>query len=143
MTKPTILLLEDDPDEAELMRQAFVPHASRCELVVVEDGEAAVAWVTRAALSTAGSPGPDLRLVILDLHLPCMEGDEVLRLLKADAQCRRFPTLVLTSSQLPADVARVQAAGAQALLHKPLTFKDLAELVRVMLDFWLSPFRLG
>ena len=136
MNKPLILLLEDDPDEAELMRQAFLPFASQCELQVLGDGEEAVAWVARAL---AASPAVDLRLLLLDLKLPGLSGDDVLRLLKADPRSRPIPALVLTSSQLPGDVARVQAAGAQAVLRKPLTFSELSELVQAMLAFWLSP----
>ena len=142
MTKPLILLLEDDPDEAELMRQAFVPHASKCELVVVEEGEQAVAWLTRAASSPGQSPFAELRLVILDLKLPGMAGDEVLRILKADPRLGHLPALVMTSSQLPGDVARVLAAGVQAVLRKPLTFTELTGLVQAVLAFWLSPFLL-
>jgi len=138
MKRPLVLLLEDDPDEAELMRLAFQKVDPHCELLVAAEGGEALALAAATAADDPSVRGP-LLLVILDLKLPGMTGDEVLRALKAGPGTRGVPVLVLTSSELPGDVGRVYADGANALLRKPLAFRDLVDLVTGMLAFWGSP----
>jgi len=139
LKRPVVLLLEDDPDEAELMRLAFQKVDPDCDLRVAMDGQEALALAVEGGVGAEAQNRGALHLVILDLKLPGMTGDEVLRALKSESRTQAIPVLVLTSSDLPEDVGRVYADGANALLRKPLAFSDLANLVAGMMAFWFSP----
>ena len=133
MLRPLILLLEDNPDDVELMRHALRECDLDCRLTVVEEGRQALDFL--AALVCPG----DVRLLILDLKVPGLDGLEVLGQVKADPRTRSIPALVLTSSELPADVARAYALGANAFLRKPVTLAEFVELVEATARFWFSP----
>jgi CheY-like chemotaxis protein len=139
MSRQSVLLLEDNADEAELMRYALREKGVECELIVVEDGQQAIETVDSFLKSEGQDCQPELRLVILDLKVPGMAGDQVLRVLKADVRTRPIPVLMLTSSCLPSEVNRLYEYGANALLRKPVTLSGLLDLVGAMVDFWFSP----
>lgn len=129
---PEVLLVEDDPDDVYMMRQAC---AGLMELKLAGDGAEALEYLRRQGpFADARAPA----LVLLDWRLPRMSGEETLRALRADAALRLLPVLVLTTSNSEADVRRAYTLGANAYLTKPTGMEGLRALAGSIADFWLS-----
>ncbi len=119
VTIPHLLLVEDNPDHAELIRRQLEQFAAM-RLHHVEDGEAALDYIFGKGnfADRRRFPAPDL--VLLDLRLPRVDGLEVLRLVKTQAQFEKLPVVVLTSSDAENDVARSFELRADGFLTKPV-----------------------
>jgi two-component system response regulator len=139
MTPPLILLLEDDADEAELMRIALRQNRFEGELAVVKDGQDALDFIFRGGAHAGRDRHQEPRLMLLDMGLPGIGGPEVLRTLKSDPRSRAIPAVVLSSSDDPAKVVEAYALGANAYLRKPPEMAGFVELVGALVRFWLSP----
>ena len=127
-----ILLVEDNPDDAELTRIAFAEAGGEYDLRVVADGAAAVAYLQRC------TPAELPALVLLDLNLPRLDGHEVLQAIRADETTRCLPVVVLTTSIEPSDVDRAYALGANSYIQKPVEFDRFVEVVRQVGRYWLG-----
>ena len=134
-----ILLVEDNPGDVRLTQEALREGKIRNSLHVVEDGEAAMAFVRREG-EYADMPRPDL--ILLDLNLPRMDGREVLAQIKADADLKRIPVVVLTTSRAEEDVLRVYNLNANCYITKPVDFDQFIKVVSAVEDFWLTIVRL-
>ncbi len=128
-----ILLIEDNPGDVRLVREAFAgaPYASR--VVSVGDGEMALERLRRPP--TEG-PAPDL--IFLDLNLPGMDGRHLLGEIKGDAGLRRIPVVVLTSSEAPDDVHRAYDLQANCYVIKPAELDRFFEVLQFLGRFWLN-----
>ncbi len=131
---PEILLVEDNPDQAVLLREGFLEAGVPVTIQVVENGVEAMAYLRQAG-QFAGSPRPDI--VLLDLNLPMKNGREVLREMKADQRLRSIPVLILTTSASADDVAAAYQLHANAYLLKPFEFSKIVSLTRCIHEFWL------
>ena len=127
-----ILLVEDNPDDAELTRIAFAEAGGEYDLRVVADGAAAVAYLQRC------TPAELPALVLLDLNLPKLNGREVLQAIRAEPATRSLPVVVLTTSAEPFDVDAVYELGANSYIQKPVEFERFVEAVRQIGLYWLS-----
>jgi chemotaxis family two-component system response regulator Rcp1 len=127
-----ILLVEDNPGDAQLVRLALAEALPSARLSVAGDGEAAL-----ARLHDEGGP-PDLML--LDLNLPRLSGHEVLAAVRAsqDAALRRLPVVVLSSSDALADVERSYELGASSHVAKPADVDELFALVETLTRYWFG-----
>ena len=134
-----VLLVEDDPGDVLMTREAFKDNKLANRLLVVPDGIDAMAFL-RKEDQYAGSPTPDL--VLLDLNLPRMDGREVLAAMKSDPELRRIPVVVLTTSEAEEDVLRSYSLHANAYVTKPVDFHRFIEVVRQIDDFFVSVVRL-
>jgi len=126
-----ILLIEDNQGDIELTRQALKEGLISNRLVVEKQGEVALEY-----LRTAEAQPPDL--ILLDLNLPGMDGKEVLRELKADANLARIPVVVLTTSRAEVDVLEAYDLHANCYVSKPLDFEQFAQVVLQIENFWFS-----
>lgn len=134
-----VLLVEDDPGDILMTREAFEEHRLRNRLNVVSDGEQALAFLRReGAFHTA--PRPDL--ILLDLNLPRIDGREVLADIKSDSDLRRIPVVVLTTSQADEDILRSYSLHANAYVTKPVDFDRFIAVVRQIDDFFVSVVKL-
>ncbi|ADV65968.1 response regulator [Deinococcus maricopensis] len=124
---PQVLLVEDHASDAFLLQAAFEEAGVTVTLHVVRDGEEALAFVRRAAPFTA-APTPDLML--LDLNLPRVGGLSVLEVIKADAETRSIPVVVLSTSNARVDIEGAYAREAEAYQVKPRTFSELIAFVQ-------------
>jgi len=124
-----ILLVEDNPGDAQLVRMAFAEALPSAQLSVTSDGEAAL---TR--LHEEGPPD----LLLLDLNLPRLSGHEVLEAVKADTALRRLPVVVLSSSGAEADVARSYELGAASHVVKPGDVDALFALAETLARYWFG-----
>jgi CheY-like chemotaxis protein len=134
-----VLLVEDDPGDVLLIREAFDYNKVHNNLNVVHDGEQALAYLRRQE-GFADTPRPDL--ILLDLNLPRKDGREVLAEVKADEELRTIPVVVLTTSEAEEDVLRSYQLHANAYVTKPVDFERFVSIVRQIDDFFVSVVRL-
>lgn len=131
----TVLLVEDNGDELELTLRAFRENRLPCDVRVARDGADAIEQLL------GGAPGdaPALpAVVLLDLHLPGIDGFGVLERIRAEARTALLPVVVMTSSDERSDVLTSYRLGANSFVRKPLTFRELVELTRRLSDYWLD-----
>ena len=140
MTDPIrVLLVEDNPGDAELTRDTLLAGKLHLTIDVAEDGEDALRRLGEmAARDPAGLPD----LILLDLNLPGLSGREVLGDLRADEALRRIPVVVLTSSDAEQDIVRSYELGANCYVTKPVGLSAFQSIVRSVEDFWLTVVRL-
>ncbi|GAB1406614.1 response regulator [Thermomonas brevis] len=138
MNEKTILLVEDNPDDAELTRIAFEEAGSTHALEHVGDGAEALDYLFGRGrhADRAGAPLP--AVVLLDLNLPKLSGREVLQALRAEPRTRGLPVVVLTTSVEPFDVDEVYALGANSYIQKPVEFDRFIEAARQIGVYWLG-----
>lgn len=134
-----ILLVEDNPGDVRLTKEALREGKVRNDLHVVGDGEEAMAFLRRGD-HHADAPRPDL--ILLDLNLPKKDGREVLEELKVDPEFRRIPVVVLTSSKAEEDILRSYDLHANAYITKPVDLDQFIGVVKAVEDFWFTVVRL-
>jgi len=134
-----ILLVEDDPGDVLITREAFAENKLRNRLDVVSDGESALAYLRREAGFT-DTPRPDL--ILLDLNLPRKDGHEVLAEIKSDPGLQRIPVVVLTTSDAEEDILRSYDLHANAYVTKPVDFSRFLEVVRQIDEFFVTVVKL-
>jgi CheY-like chemotaxis protein len=134
-----ILLVEDNPGDVRLTREAFEDGQIRNTLHVATDGVEALEYLhQRGEYADAGRPD----IVLLDLNLPRKDGEAVLEEIRADPTLERLPVIVLTSSGAEEDVVKSYELQANAFLTKPVDPTAFIETVRSFQEFWLSVVRL-
>lgn len=134
-----ILLVEDSPGDVRLTKEILADTRMANEIHVVNDGEAAMAFLRRRGEHT-DAPRPDL--VLLDLNLPRKDGREVLQEMKNDETLRRIPVIVLTTSAAERDVLRSYDLHVNCYITKPIDLDEFITVVRSIEGFWLSVVRL-
>lgn len=134
-----VLLVEDDPGDVLLIKEAFEFNKVSNNLHCVSDGEQALAFLRREG-EHADAARPDL--VLLDLNLPRKDGREVLAEVKADEDLRTIPVVVLTTSEAEEDVLRSYQLHANAYVTKPVDFERFIEVVRQIDEFFVQVVRL-
>ena len=134
-----VLLVEDNPADFRLTQEALKEAKIRNTLHSATDGVEALDFLY-ARGDHAGAPRPDL--VILDLNLPKMDGREVLKAIKTDAELRRIPVVVLTTSAAEEDILRSYDDYANCYITKPVQMDDFVEIVKAIDDFWFAMVRL-
>jgi two-component system, chemotaxis family, response regulator Rcp1 len=130
-----ILLVEDNPGDVELAREALETGKVRNTLHVVSDGEAAMAFLRRTG-KYAGVPRPEL--ILLDLNLPRKDGREVLAEIKSDPDLKRIPVVVLTTSKAEEDILKSYNLHANCFVTKPIELNQFIKVVQAIEDFWLA-----
>jgi CheY-like chemotaxis protein len=139
LTVVDVLLVEDDPGDVVLIKEAFEYNKVHNSLHVVSDGVEALDFLYRRD-GHEGAPRPDL--VLLDLNLPRKDGREVLAEVKADRDLRTIPIVVLTTSEAEEDIVRSYDLHANAYVTKPVDFDRFIEVVRLIDDFFVTVVKL-
>ncbi|MFD7970433.1 response regulator [Streptomyces clavifer] len=134
-----VLLVEDDPGDELMTREAFADNKIRNTLHVVRDGKEALDFLYRRG-EHAGAPRPDL--VLLDLNLPKYDGRQVLERIKTDPELALIPVVVLTTSSAEEDILRSYKLHANAYVTKPVDLEQFIRAVRQIDDFFVSVVRL-
>jgi CheY-like chemotaxis protein len=127
-----VLLVEDDPDHAELVRRGLEDQHAPVEITVLEDGEAALDFLR----SVPAADGQRPHLILLDLRLPKMDGLELLREVKSKPELRAIPCVVLSTSDAERDVARAYELHANSYLVKPGDDGRFTELLGQVERYW-------
>ena len=130
-----ILLVEDNPADVELAQEALEESKLACCLNVVQDGEAALAYLRKKPPYQA-TTCPDL--IILDLNLPKKDGREVLKEIKEDVSLKIIPVVVLTMSRSDEDTLKAYQLHANCYITKPIDFEQFIKVVKSVEDFWFT-----
>ncbi len=133
----TILLVEDGEDDVVFMIRAFAKAQVPYGLKVVADGREAIAYLAGKETYSDRGAFPIPRLVLLDLNLPHVSGFDVLRWIRQQTEYLDLIVVVLSSSELPADIRQAYALGANSFLSKPADPSKLTDLVRDVAHRWL------
>lgn len=127
-----LLLVEDNPRDVKLTLHAFSEHHLAGRIRVARDGAEALDYLL------AGETPPRLKLVLLDLKLPLVDGMEVLERLRADPRTRALPVVIMTSSREEPDIERCYKLGANSYIVKPVDFDQFVEVSRQLGLYWLT-----
>ena len=136
MSEKIILLVEDNPDDEKLTVRALKKNNIVNEVAIARDGVEALDYL----FGTGAYAGRDIHLpalVLLDLKLPKIDGQEVLRRIRADERTKRLPVVILTSSREEQDLMQGYNSGANSYIRKPVDFTQFTEVVRQLGLYWL------
>lgn len=132
-----LLLVEDNPQDLELAQRALRKAGLFNRVHVARDGAEAMDFIFGTGPFAGRSVADELKVILLDLKLPKVDGLEVLRHLKSDPRTRAIPVVVLTSSKEQRDVAESYRLGVNSYIVKPVNFDRYAEAVRDLGLYWL------
>lgn len=131
-----ILLVEDNPNDAELTLHAFRKNKLTNRIHLVRDGAEALEFIFRTGAYADRDPAPP-KVILLDLKLPKVDGLEVLRRIKGDATTRNIPVVMLTSSREESDLVQSYSLGVNSYIVKPVDFDQFTTTVRELGMYWL------
>lgn len=137
-----VLLADDNATDAELTIRALEIGGVKQQIIWVQDGEAALHYVFRKGVYAQRAPG-NPRLMLLDLHMPKIDGLDVLAQIKSDAAARSTPVVIMSSSDQESDMARSYALHANSYIVKPVDFKQFTDQVATLGRYWMSVNRVG
>ena len=130
-----VLMVEDDPGDVMLTQETLKESKLAVDMTVVDDGEKALQYLRKQG-PYKNALRPDL--VLLDLNLPKVGGHEVLRQVKADADLRAIPVVIVTTSDAEADIQSSYGLGANCYVTKPIGLQQFAKVVRAIEQFWMT-----
>lgn len=136
--KPVVVLLvEDNMAHAELVIRSLEDHGVVNQIIHLQDGESALAYMRRQGIyaNPEASPRPDV--ILLDLRLPRVDGLEVLKEIKADPALASIPIVMLTTSHAEEDITRAYSHHVNSYLVKPIDFESFRELIKNLGFYWL------
>lgn len=135
-TRPiVILMVEDNPTDVMIAKEGLLSAKVSNILHVADDGIEAMAFLHQQG-KHAAAPRPDL--VLLDLNMPRMGGQEVLAAIKADPKLKNIPVVILTTSKADEDISKAYAHHANCYIAKPVDFDQFTRVVQTIQDFWFS-----
>lgn len=142
MEKPpkpiTILMADDDPDDRQMTKEAFVESRLVNDLRFVENGEELMDYLQRRGKYADPGSSPRPGLILLDLNMPRKDGREALKEIKADPSLKKIRVVVLTTSKAEEDICRSYDLSAASYITKPVTFDAMLEIVKTMGKYWLE-----
>jgi CheY-like chemotaxis protein len=134
----TILLIEDEENDATLVKMAFQKNNILNPIQWVQDGLEAIAYLNGEGAYAERDKFPFPEVLILDLKMPRMNGLELLAWIREHPEYRVIPTIIMTSSRHDPDIERAYTLGANTYMVKPSSFEELAEMVRLAHDYWAA-----
>jgi CheY-like chemotaxis protein len=138
-TKPDIIIMaEDDADDRLLVKDALMECQWNADIRFVENGEELLDYLLRQGKYRRAEESPRPGLILLDLNMPRKDGREVLRDIRGNAELRRIPVVVLTTSKADTDIERVYELGANSFITKPVQFDGLVNLMRMLSQYWFK-----
>lgn len=133
-----ILLVEDNPDHTELIVRSLQDHRVANRIYHVPDGEAALDYLFRRGEYEDPEKSPRPHVILLDLRLPKVDGQEVLQAIKTTERLRRIPVVIVTTSEAERDVAQAYDSHANSYLVKPVDFDKFTQLMDDLGFYWLG-----
>jgi CheY-like chemotaxis protein len=132
-----ILIIEDNPNDAEMALRAFKRSHLTNKILVIGDGEAALNFIFSKNEYASRSNADKPRLILLDLKLPKIDGLQVLKAIKSDPEAKIIPVVVLTSSQQESDMIKSYKLGVNSYIIKPVDFNKFVDAVNEVGLYWL------
>jgi CheY-like chemotaxis protein len=133
-----ILLVEDNPAHAELVKRSLEGHPVSNRIIHISDGESALAYLFRRGEFADPEKSPRPHVVLLDLRLPRVDGLEILKEIRTSPEMEKLPVVILTTSEAEMDAARAYEYHANSFLVKPLDFDKFAKLMDDLGFYWLK-----
>ena len=133
-----VLMAEDDSDDRLLIKDAMIECRWDGDLRFVEDGEELLDYLMRRGKYREPADAPRPGLILLDLNMPRKDGREALREIKADAELRRIPVVVLTTSKAGTDIDGMYELGANSFIAKPIQFDALVHVMSLLGQYWFN-----
>ena len=133
-----VLMAEDDSDDRLLVKDAMAECRWEGDLRFVENGEELLDYLMRRGKYSQPVSAPRPGLILLDLNMPRKDGREALREIKADAELRRIPVVVFTTSKADTDIGRLYDLGANSFISKPIQFDALVSVMRILGQYWFQ-----
>jgi len=133
-----IIMAEDDADDRLLVRDALAECHWNADLRFVENGEELLDYLLRQGKYRHAEQSPRPGLILLDLNMPKKDGREVLQDIRAHAELRRIPVVVLTTSRADTDIERIYELGANSFISKPVQFDGLVNVMRMLSQYWFK-----
>ena len=137
-----ILMAEDDSDDRLLVKDALAESDWAGELRFVENGEELLDYLQHRGKYSAAADAPRPGLILLDLNMPRKDGREALREIKAHADLRCIPVVVLTTSKADTDIGGLYGLGANSFITKPVQFEALVNVMKALGQYWFSTVQL-
>ncbi len=134
----TILMADDDADDRQMTKDAFVEGRLGNNLRFVEDGVELMDYLKRRGRYAPPVDAPRPGLILLDLNMPKKDGREALKEIKADPELRRIRVVVMTTSKAEEDIVRTYELSAASYISKPVTFSQLTEVIKALGKYWLE-----
>jgi len=134
----TILMADDDEDDRILTQDALEESRVRNTLYCVEDGVELLEYLRREGQYADPTTSPRPGLILLDLNMPRKDGREALKEIKADAELRNIPVVILTTSGQEEDKIKGYNLGAASFITKPVNFEGLVELMKALGKYWIE-----
>jgi two-component system, response regulator len=132
-----VLLAEDDPHDVELILRAFEKHKLVNKVYIVKDGAEALDFIFCTGAYTHRDIRRPLKVVILDLKLPKVDGKEVLKRIKADERTKIIPVVIMTASQEESDIFESYHLGANSYIVKPVDFEKFSDTIEELGMYWV------
>ena len=134
----TVLLVEDNPDHTELIMRSLQDHRVANKVYHVADGEAAQDYLFRRGAYADPQTSPRPHVILLDLRLPKVHGQEILKQIKTSEELKKIPVVILTTSRAEEDLARAYEHHANSYLVKPVDFDKFSQLMDDLGFYWLA-----
>ncbi len=135
---PVIVMADDDEDDRLLVKDAMSESGWAGDLFFVENGEELLNFLTHRGKYGDAAASPRPGLILLDLNMPKKDGREALRDIRADADLRRIPVVVLTTSKADTDVGKIYDLGANSFISKPVQFDALVNVMKLLGQYWFG-----
>ena len=138
MEEKTILIVEDNADDKELILRAFRKCSINARPVVAHDGVEALDYMHSRGMFAKKEESEMPSLILLDLKLPKVDGKEVLKALRSDEKYKYIPVIILSSSSEKNDVNDCYLLGANSYIKKPIDFKEFMDIIQLVEKYWLE-----
>ena len=135
MKDPTVLIIEDNEGDIELIKEAFINPAIKKHIKICTNGEEAINFLK---ITETASDENKPNLILMDINLPKIDGKEVLNFIKGNAKLKMIPVVMLTSSRLAKDIYYAYENHANSYIVKPSNLKDFTEVIRCIEMFWIN-----
>jgi len=133
-----ILIIEDDPSDAELIVRTLKKNMPAGRLAVLQDGEEALDFIFTRGKYKSPDPSRPPKVIFLDLKLPKIEGLEVLKEIKSNKKTKKIPVVVLSSSYEERDIGKAYETGANSYVVKPVDFETFEKKINQLGSYWLA-----
>lgn len=133
-----ILMADDDPEDRMLAKDAMQENRLNNPLYFVEDGEELMDYLLRTGKYADPKDSPRPGLILLDLNMPKKDGRAALKEIKANADLKKIPIVVMTTSKSEEDIFRSYDLGVNSFITKPVTFEGLVELMKALSNYWFK-----
>jgi CheY-like chemotaxis protein len=133
-----VLLVEDNPHDAELALHAFHKHADGAKVQLVREGAEALEFLACTGRYAQRDAQQAPRLILLDLKLPFADGHYVLRQIRSNPQTKATPVVVLSSSREPRDIFQSYQLGVNSYIVKPVDYEEFSDMIRTLTKYWLA-----